>query len=273
MTLALSRVIQFSSTSGTDDFTIDRPPLTNYRSLVYAAQHLSQNVAGPWTIYYLATGFDVTGEAWEIGEGTLTSVKPFPTLTRTTVHSSSNAGAKVSFLANTVQLSSKLPATARSKKSIQHASEWTFRDGTVAGTTAYPATWGNAPTASEGTSLRVPKTIPYSAIGNILIIRACCQYDTSINGQAVMGLHVSTDGGSTFSDAARCTTEFHVAGNMGQLYLEHIYAVPSNTGLQMEFRAGLATASCTFYKKVPSGWTAGQTTHGFWIVEFDSSLV
>lgn len=94
------RVKETSVTTGTTDFALDGAE-TGFQSF-------SAGVAANNTTYYAAVG----ATEWEVGLGTLSS--DGLTLARTTIYTSSNSGAKVSFSAGTKSVFVTYPASIAS---------------------------------------------------------------------------------------------------------------------------------------------------------------
>ena len=95
-------VVETSTSVATGDFTLAGAVLG------YVA--FSAVCAVSDVVYYLIEAVDVNGDrtgAWETGSGTYSAAN---TLTRTTVHASSNAGAAVNFAAGTKRVSLSLTA-------------------------------------------------------------------------------------------------------------------------------------------------------------------
>ena len=94
------RVKETSATTGTTDFALDGAE-TGFQSF-------SAGVAANNTTYYAAVG----DTEWEVGLGTLSS--DGLTLARTTIYTSSNSGAKVSFSAGAKSVFVTYPASIAS---------------------------------------------------------------------------------------------------------------------------------------------------------------
>lgn len=103
----VDRVLETSTTVGTGAFALSGA-MTGFRTAA------SVGAVGD-TVYYYAEAVDPdgipTGE-WETGLGTLAAAN---TLTRTTIHTSSNANAAVSWVAGTKRVSLSLTAAALAK--------------------------------------------------------------------------------------------------------------------------------------------------------------
>jgi hypothetical protein len=107
MALALKdRVFETTQTTGTGTFTLD--------GAVSAFQSFSVVGSGNTTPYVC-----VLGSSWEIGTGTVT-VSGTTTLSRDTVHASSNSGNKVNWGAGVKEIRSSLPA----EMLVAHPTAW-----------------------------------------------------------------------------------------------------------------------------------------------------
>ena len=93
------RVLDSSTSTGTGPFVVSGTPASGYQTF------LSVMSVGD-TCYYSIQG--QTTSEWEVGLGTYSSAN---TLTRTTIYSSSNAGAAVTFSAGTKNVMLTVPAS------------------------------------------------------------------------------------------------------------------------------------------------------------------
>jgi len=99
-------VVEESTTTTTGAYQLGGVPASGEAP---GAQTFVAGIGDTQTCYYYAK--EMSGTAWERGIGTVTDGTP-DTLTRTTIHSSSNGGSAVDWAGKTVRIVATLPAHA-----------------------------------------------------------------------------------------------------------------------------------------------------------------
>lgn len=97
--------VEVSTTTTTGAYQLDGPAIDEQPG----AQTFVAGIGNGNTCYYYA--YEVAGTDWERGIGTVTDATP-DTLTRTTIHGSSNGGAAVDWTGMAIRIMATLPAPA-----------------------------------------------------------------------------------------------------------------------------------------------------------------
>jgi hypothetical protein len=196
--------------------------------------------SSPWSnIFYVCT--DNAG-TFEFGQGTLTDAGT-DTLTRGTIHASSNGGAAVNWGAGTKDIYSWPPGDQLTGAMIQHVYALTTTTHSV--TTATPAEDGSVPLITEGAQIQTISYTPIRTDTQTSITYSCPYVELTGTGP---------EGKFTLWYDTTLLTTVHLGGNV-PITINSVFNHSATTAITIQVRAGVTSGDTMYLNRSASSAT------------------